>query len=79
MAQEDRKMTNTAERTFTTADIKEMVASQIDMRLADQAEKVRVKKAAVKGRLRRTIDFLFSSQDMNPYGIPADMQARMYL
>ncbi len=42
-------------------------------------EHIQEKKATAKGRLRRAISFLFSSGTDNPYNLPADMKAKLYL
>ena len=47
--------------------------------IGDKVEKLQEKKAVAKDRLHRTIDFLFSCESGNPFNLPADMKAKMYL
>ena len=68
-------MTNTTANAFNTVNNADMIRNHIQ----DKVEKIQEKKAAAKGRIRRAIDFLFSCESDNPYNLPADMKAKMYL
>ena len=47
--------------------------------IGDKVEKIQEKKAVAKDRLHKTIGFLFSCESGNPFNLPADMKAKMYL
>jgi len=54
-------------------------ACMIRNHIGDKAEKIQEQKAVAKDRLHRTIDFLFSCGSDNPFNLPADMKAKMFL
>ena len=64
-------MENMAIGTYTTIDTAEIVRNRIE-------ERIQEKKAAVKGRLRRAIDFLFSCNTATPYGLAPEISAKLY-
>ena len=77
--QEDTKMTHTAASKLTLIDTAEIKRIQIGEHIQQQAEKIQEKKIAARSRLRRVISFLFDCETDNPYNLPADMNARLYL
>lgn len=71
-------MNNMAASTLTTIDTAEMVANHIGDHVQEKVEKIREKKAAGKGLLRRVINFLLSCEADFPYNLPVDMQMKLY-
>ena len=65
-------MTQATANKRTLIDTAEMTRIQI-------GEHIQEKKVAAKGRLRRAISFLFNCESDNPYNLPADMKAKLYL
>ena len=72
-------MTHTAASKLTFIDNAEMTRIQIGEHIQQKAEKIQEKHVAVKGRLHRAISFLFDCESENPYNLPADMKAKLYL
>ena len=68
-------MTNTTVNTIHHMNTAGMIKNHI----GDKVEKIPEKKAVAKDRLHRTIGFLFSCESGNPFNLPADMKAKMYL
>ena len=68
-------MTNTTVNTIHNTNTAGMIRNHI----GNKVEKMQEKKAVAKDRLHRTIGFLFSCESGNPFNLPADMKAKMYL